>query len=273
MNALPCVTAPSPAQARPASSRLHPNPTTDIRATRLPPRPTLAGSKQQSSRTTMDRRDVVSDEHAILVWQTCGYVEDFGDAARAGVGQVSAFDLLLRFLHYRLLSYLSAEERQLAAGDLKPAQRVQQIIDHFEIREAVEAIEAAETEAGALLASDALVTALDAHVRGEESWMPEHGGSASDVSAGATAGWALPLLLTDDIDLDTLPTGFADELVLTRLQRMRCGEALRLRSHRDLASLWQQVRTRCPGEHTWAYETTGPENWVARITRREADFS
>ena len=82
-----------------------------------------------------------------------------------------------------------------------------------------------------------------------------------------------PLLLTDDIDLDTLPAGFADTLVLTRLQRMRHGETVRLRGRHNLDPLWQQVRTRYPGEHAWAYETTGPENWVACISRREADFS
>jgi uncharacterized protein (DUF2249 family) len=239
-----------------------------------PSRPASSTPAQPNSARGLDSRARLSDEHAVLLWQICAYVDELVEAARSGRGLIAAFDTLLKFLRYRLLPYLTAEERQLAAAELPPAHRAQQLIDHDEIRESVESIETAQTEALTLLATAALVSRIDEHVRAEQTWLPGHRHSAPDnTGTDRIAGWVLPLLLTNDIDLDTLPAGSADALVLTRLLRMRCGDAVRLRARHDLHPLWRQLRARNHGDHAWVYEAPGPENWVARITRREIDYS
>lgn len=248
------------------TGRLGSAPSTDL--LRQSARPTRTGPAVATSRA----HEALSDEHTVLLWQICAYVEEFTNAAQTGRELIPAFDSLLTFLHYRLLPYLTAEERQLPGKQLTPEECDQQRADHNEIRDGVEAIEAAETEARSLIATATLVTRIDEHTRREQSWITDNGQRLQDVGDDdALAHWAFPLLITDDVDVDTLPAGYGDELVLTRLLRMRCGETLRLRAGHDLRPLWRQLRARNQGEHAWVYETTGPRNWVACITRREID--
>jgi uncharacterized protein (DUF2249 family) len=205
-----------------------------------------------------------------LLWQICAYVDDFAAAARTGHELIPAFDSLLTFLHYRLLPYMAEEERRFRGEHLTPAEHHQQLTDHNQIRDSVEVIEGAETEALSLLATAALVTRIDEHAQREQSWITGYGQRIQGIGDDeAFANWALPLLLTEDIDIEALPSDYADTLVLARLLRMRRGESLRLRARHDLHPLWRQLRARDQGGHAWAYQTAGPRNWVACITRRE----
>jgi uncharacterized protein (DUF2249 family) len=208
------------------------------------------------------------DEHSVLLWQTCAYADELTDAAESGRPLTPAFDALLEFLHYRLLPYLRDEERQLAPSKLRDEHMTRLLLaDHERLRADVDNVESSRSRRLLTLAADVLVDRLDHHVRREECWV-------ADPSAGATVGveteaWAVPLLLTDDIDLDALPAEHVSSLVLGRLQRMRAGETVRLHARHDLHELWRRHHAGSSDTHAWVYEADGPDDWIARITRRD----
>jgi uncharacterized protein (DUF2249 family) len=215
----------------------------------------------------------LTDEHSVLLWQTCAYADEIVDTAHSRRPLTPAFDTMLDFLHHRLLPYLSAEERQLSGSELRDEHLTQVLLtDHNRIRTDVENVEAARTRPLLTMSTAALVSRLDRHVQREETWVTDTDlhQRATD-GAAAPAAWALPLLLAAEIDLDALPHDTCDRLVLTRLQRMRRGETLRLHADHDLHRLWQRLHTLTPGDHGWVYELDGPNHWVAQITRRDLE--
>lgn len=208
----------------------------------------------------------ISDEHSVLLWQTCAYAEDLNDAARTGVRLTPAHDAMLEFLHYRLLPYLTNEERQLAPDQLRDDHLLRLLAtDHERLRADVENIESSRTRRLLALAAAALVDRLDRHVRREESWLADPFGAPqqSDLQ-----DWALPLLFSDVIDLDALPFEHREALVRQRLARLRPGESVRLQAGSDLHPLWRWLHAVDHNAHSWVYEEDGPGRWQARITRR-----
>jgi len=210
------------------------------------------------------------DEHSVLLWQTCAYAEDLSDVAQSGQRVTSAFDAMLGFLHYRLLPYLHDEERQLPPSKLRDEHMTRLLIaDHARLRADVDNVESSRTRRLLTLASGVLVDRLDHHIRREERWVADPTAGATD-SAG-TEAWAVPLLLTDDIDVDALPAEHLSSLVLGRLQRMRPGETVRLHAGHDLHALWRRHHVRSPDTHVWVYEVAGPADWIVRVTHRNCD--
>lgn len=211
-------------------------------------------------------------EHSVLLWQTCAYADDLSKAARSARMLTAAYDAMLEFLHYRLLPYLSEEECRLPGARLRDERmRGLLLTDHERLREDVDNIEASRTRRLLALTADALVERLDRHVRREEVWVADQG---IDRAAEADQlSWALPLLLTNDIDVDALPAPYRERLVLQRLARMRPGEAIRLQAGEDLHPLWRRQNGCTPDSHVWVYEAAGPRQWRARVTRRSAEDS
>jgi hypothetical protein len=117
-------------------------------------------------------RPPLLDDHSVLVWQTCAYAEELGDAARSGARLTPPFDALLEFLRFRLLPYLRAEERQLTPPQLTD-QDVRRLLlaDHDRLRARVADLEAGRTRSMVVAACDGLVDGLDRHVRREERWL------------------------------------------------------------------------------------------------------
>lgn len=209
------------------------------------------------------------DEHSVLLWQACAYAEDLTDSARSGRRLTPTFDAMLSFLHYRLLPYLTAEERALPDDGLRDEHMAPLLLaDHDRLRADVDNIEASRTRRLLALATETLVRRLDRHVRREETWVNDTAGRFVD---GGAQTWAAPLVLTDDVDVDALPTEQRNALVLTRLQQMRGGETLRLRAGADLHPLWRLQHAVAPDTHAWVYEQHGPPAWVVRVTRRRPD--
>jgi uncharacterized protein (DUF2249 family) len=213
--------------------------------------------------------DPLSDDHRVLLWQTCAYADDLTDAASAGHRLTPAYDAMLSFLHYGLLPYLASEERQLPPRRLRHAQmRPLLLTDHDRLRADVDNIEASRTRQLLALATGALVDRLDRHVRREERWIRR--ATASDEAADA-ANWALPLLLEDDIDLDALPGTHREQLLHERLGWMRPGEVVHIESAQDLHEAWRRHHMCSPRSHLWVYEQDGPEWWRVRVTRRTVE--
>ena len=211
----------------------------------------------------------ISDEHSVLLWQACAYADDLNDAARTGRRLTPAHDTMLEFLHYRLLPYLTSEERQLAPDRFRD-EHLQRLLvsDHERLRADVDNIEFSRTRRLSALAATALVNRLDRHVRREESWLADPLG---DPQQADLQDWALPLLFNNVVDLDALPPEHRESLVRQRLAWLRPGETVRLRAGCDLHPLWRQQHAYARNAHSWVYEKEGPTRWQVRVTRRTAD--
>lgn len=211
-------------------------------------------------------RPTLADEHDVLLWQTCSYADEFIDAVHSGHPAARAHDAMLEFAHYRLLPYLTDEERRLPAGELRDDRLAQLLLeDHARIRRGVDNIEAGRTRQLVALAAEGLVERLDRHIRREETWITSDPAPSEHSS---NTSWALPLVFSGAIDLDALPPDTRERLVLQRLDWMRTGETLLLESSRDLHPLWLLDHRRDPHRFAWVYEQDGPTRWRARITRR-----
>jgi uncharacterized protein (DUF2249 family) len=210
----------------------------------------------------------IADEHSVLIWQTCAYVENLTDAVQSKQRVTAAYEAMLGFLHYGLLAYLSKEERQFPPSRLRDEHLHRLLLtDHERLRDDVDNIEGSRTHRLLTLASGALIDRLDRHIRREETWIRDQ--SAGEVTDADIDDWALPLLLSDDIVLDVLPTDDRDRLVLRRLQQMHSDESLRLHASYDLHPLWRQLHRCNPNSHQWVYEQEGPDDWIARVARRD----
>ncbi len=219
--------------------------------------------------TTLAPEPALSDDHSVLLWQTCAYADDLTDAVREGRRLVQAHDAMLEFLHYRLLPYLGEEERQLPPERLRDEHmRWLLIADHDRLRDDVDTLETSRTRQLLTLATQALVHRLDRHVHREQVWVAEPAGARS---GPVVPEWALPLLLTDPIALDALPAEHRDRLVLQRLTWLRPGEVVHLESSRDLHPLWQRQFARDHDGYVWVHDEIGPPRWRAQVSRRQAD--
>jgi uncharacterized protein (DUF2249 family) len=211
----------------------------------------------------------ISDEHSVLLWQTCAYADDLNDALRTGRRLTLAHDTMLEFLHYRLLPYLTNEERQLAPGRFRDDHLLPLLVtDHERLRADVDNIESSRTRRLLAVAVEALVGRLGRHVRREECWLADPYG---DPKHADLQDWALPLLFNDVIDVDALPREHRAALVRQRLAWLRPGETVRLCAASDLHPLWQQQHACDRNTRSWAYEKDGPTQWQVRITCRVED--
>src|SRR4051794_1308260 len=113
----------------------------------------------------------LSDEHSILLWETCAYSDELVRSADSTVGIDAASDALLEFLHYRLLPYLYAEERRLRDSGLRDRALADLLVaDHDRIRAHVDTLAASRTPHLRVMSSRALVDCLERHVQREQSW-------------------------------------------------------------------------------------------------------
>lgn len=209
----------------------------------------------------------IDDEHSVLLWQTCAYADDLSEAARSGRRLTPAYDTMLEFLHYRLLPYLSAEERQLPSVRLRDDHMLRLLVsDHERLRADVDNLESSRTRRVLCLATDALVDRLDRHARREETWIRSRGAGTPDIEA-----WALPLLLDDCIDVDALPAEHRSTLLRQRLNWLRPGESVHFESGSDMHSVWRQLQALDRDAYHWVYDEGGPVRWRARVSRRPTE--
>lgn len=106
----------------------------------------------------------VADEHRVLLWQTAAYAEDLTGAARSSHRLTSAYDAMVQFLRFRLLPYLSDEERDLAPSQLRDEHLAPLLTtDHERLRADVDNIESSRIRRLLSLAAGVLVERLDPH--------------------------------------------------------------------------------------------------------------
>jgi uncharacterized protein (DUF2249 family) len=229
-------------------------------------RPSRDRNRRQSVDPVVGR---LYDEHSILLWQTCAYAENVVDQPRARYPTENALSQLLGFLRCRLLPYLNREAELLGNVGLRTDWVARALLaDHPRIRADVNRINASRTGSQTQQAVEALVGSLDRHLQHQQAWFADPAVRQGVGYDDEPASWALPLLLGDDIDVESLPAVGGESLIIARLQQMRSGEVLRLHAGHSLHGLWRLLYARTRGDHGWVYEKDGPVEWTARITRR-----
>ncbi|GAB3347783.1 hemerythrin domain-containing protein [Modestobacter lapidis] len=220
--------------------------------------------------------DTLAAEHRALHQETGLRRQRVIDALGAGSWPVAEVQALLAYLHHEVLDQAAAEERRLfarACGSHADPRARQLAAEHAGLRDAVDEVTCAATDDGRdtgrlVRALTDLDDRLGRHLRHEEevlAGVAEEAGARQD--APHHAGW---FLLSEGpvLDLDALPTGFADRVAVDRLTRLRPGEQVTIRSSGRLDRLWGLLQRRLPGEHRWTSVVEGPLNWEAEVLRR-----
>jgi uncharacterized protein (DUF2249 family) len=119
---------------------------------------------------------------------------------------------------------------------------------------------------------DEVEVLLDRHMRAEQTLLaPTTTDGVESHRRPFRCHLWFPLTEGPELDLDALPPAFAHRAALERFSRLRPGESLRVRSGRELESLWNVLAGGRPGEFGWAYLHEGPDQWQVEVTRRVPD--
>ena len=242
-----------------------------------PPPPARAGDVPHPDDHWMGHHPL-ADEHAVLLQEVRHRERAVRAALGAGGWPDREIEALVAYLRFEVLDQAANEERLLfpltsegLAGD-----RIHGLVDdHVQLRDLTDRLVAAGTadadrDPGALVdLLDDVEELLDRHMRAEQALL------ASTTTDGVEAYrrpfrchlW-FPLTEGSELDLDVLPPAFAHRAALERFSRLRPGERLRVRSGRELQSLWNVLACGRPGEFGWAYLQEGPDQWRVEVTRR-----
>ena len=227
-------------------------------------------------------RHRLADEHAVLLQEVRARGRAVRGAFGAGGWPDRQIGALVAYLRYEVLDQAAHEERLLfpLASEAATDDRMHVLVDeHVQLRDltdrlaAAGSVDAAHRDAGALVdLLHEVEVLLDRHMRAEQTLL------AATTTDGVESRrrpfrchlW-FPLTEGPEIDLDVLPPEFAHRAALERFSRLRPGESLRVRSDRELESLWNVLAGGRPGEFGWAYLQEGPDQWQVEVTRRVPD--
>jgi uncharacterized protein (DUF2249 family)/hemerythrin-like domain-containing protein len=224
----------------------------------------------------------LADEHAVLLQE----VRHRERAVRAALGSGRwpdrEIEALVAYLRYEVLDQAAHEERLLfpLTAEGSAGKRIHALVqEHVQLRDLTDDLATAGAADGPgrdprelvdLL--DDVEELLDRHMRVEQALL------APTTTDGVEAHrrpfrchlW-FPLTEGSDLDLDALPSEFAHRAALERFSRLRPGESLRIRSGRELGSLWNVQAITRPGEFGWTYLQEGPDQWEAEVIRRDPE--
>jgi uncharacterized protein (DUF2249 family) len=221
----------------------------------------------------------LADEHAVLLQE----VRHREGAVRAALGSGGwpgqEIEALVAYLRYEVLDQAAHEESLLfpLTSDGPAGNRMHGLVeDHVRLRDLTDHLVAAGTaddarrDPGALVdLLDDVEELLDRHMRAEQALLaPATTDGVESYRRPFRCHLWFPLTEGSELDLDVLPPEFAHRAALERFSRLRPGERLRIRSGRELESLWNVLAYGRPGEFGWAYLQEGPDQWRVEVTRR-----
>lgn len=216
----------------------------------------------------------LAEEHALLLEQVTVRAEDVLTAIDGGRWPAPELRALAGYLRAEVLRQAADQEWLFPAH--QPGEDFARLVrEHVRLRAATEVLEqAASSEAASSLAQLAgatrdLLVQLEHHLATEEQVLAAAGqpGTVPGASAGRRHEW-YPLTEGPVVDLDTLPSGQADDAAVDRLLRLRRGEQVELHSSRDPWPVWQQMNDLHPGRYRFVYLQEGPGQWRVQVTRR-----
>jgi uncharacterized protein (DUF2249 family) len=221
----------------------------------------------------------LADEHAVLLQEVRRRERAVRAALGAGGWPDREIEALVAYLRYEVLDQAANEERLLfpLTSEGIAGKRMHALVeDHVQLRDLTDDLVAAGTADDARRDPRALVDLLDdveelldRHMRAEQALLaPTTTDGVESYRRPFRCHLWFPLTEGSELDLDVLPPEFAHRAALERFSRLRPGERLRVRSGRELESLWNVLACGRPGEFGWAYLQEGPDQWRVEVTRR-----
>jgi uncharacterized protein (DUF2249 family) len=221
----------------------------------------------------------LADEHAVLLQEVRHRERAVRAALGAGRWPDREIEALVAYLRYEVLDQAANEERLLfpLTSEGLAGNRMHGLVeDHVQLRDLTDHLVAAGTADDARRDPRALVDLLDdveelldRHMRAEQALLsPTTTDGVESCRRPFRCHLWFPLTEGSELDLDVLPPEFAHRAALERFSRLRPGERLRVRSGRELQSLWDVLAWGRPGEFGWAYLQEGPDQWRVEVTRR-----
>ena len=221
----------------------------------------------------------LADEHAVLLQEVHHRERAVRAALGAGGWPDREIEALVAYLRYEVLDQAANEERLLfpLTSEGLAGNRMHGLVeDHVQLRDLTDHRVAAGTaddahrDPGALVdLLDDVEELLDRHMSAEQALLaPTTTDGVESYRQPFRCHLWFPLTEGSELDLDVLPPEFAHRAALERFSRLRPGERLRVRSDRQLESLWNVLAYRQPGDFGWAYLQEGPDQWRAEVTRR-----
>src|SRR5688500_14499518 len=224
----------------------------------------------------------LADEHAVLLQEVRHRERAVRAALGAGRWPDREIEALVAYLRYEVLDQAANEERLLfpLTSEGIAGRRMHALVeDHVQLRDLTDDLVAAGTaddarrDPGAVVdLLDDVEELLDRHMRAEQALLsPTTTDGVESYRRPFRCHLWFPLTEGSELDLDVLPPEFAHRAALERFSRLRPGERLRVRSDRQLDSLWNLLACRQPGDFGWAYLQEGPDQWRAEVTRRDPE--
>jgi uncharacterized protein (DUF2249 family) len=222
----------------------------------------------------------LADEHAVLLQEVRRRERAVRAALGAGGWPDREIEALVAYLRYEVLDQAANEERllfPLTSEGIAGKGMHALVEDHVQLRDLTDGLVAAGTaerrDPRALVGLlDDVEALLDRHMRAEQTLLsPTTTAGVESYRRPFRCHLWFPLTEGSELDLDVLPPEFAHRAALERFSRLRPGERLRVRSGRELESLWNVLACGRPGEFGWAYLQEGPDQWRVEVTRRDPD--
>ncbi len=216
------------------------------------------------------------DEDAQILWQATGRADALMRNLARGKDTHAELEALLGYLREVVLARISDEDRHAlpalrqSSGHHPELDQLDQ--EHLRLRSDIDDLaSAAQGHQERGRQADIirrLVNHLEAHLAAEARLMHGNRRTVSGDRQWLDASHWYPLTEGPCIEMDQLRPDQAEPAVLNRLTRLRTGEQVQLRGHRDPHQVWVRLQERDPGGYSWEATQDAADSWSVTVLRR-----